>query len=274
MLSSCGYRVVEEKPCTLDWCLRVEDQAVNTVLHIAVKTHGNREIEYQVTGLKIPNAPKATEHFTRYFEKLVKRDDYKASLPPWAIFRVSREKFEEYRIAWQENTKYCEAAHLPGFITVKINGNSVEKLLVPIQTVYFIIEKDVFKALKLLIYINTDFARNLVKLWAWAARGGYYRHTSYAMGLLPVSQELLECKLWNFISGFLSSKADLNSVAKKIIEEYKDQLIEEILQITEINKEEFSTLVEYGKWLNELKAQPLTEPAEREEEAKEELEEE
>ena len=92
-------------------------------------------------------------------------------MPPWAIFRVSPDKFREYRIAWQENAKHIEASYLPLKIVVNMCGASFNKLLIPIQTTYFIVEGDIIRAVKLLIYLNGRLARSLVKLWAWSARG-------------------------------------------------------------------------------------------------------
>jgi len=102
----------------------------------------------------------------------VKRSNYRANLPPWAVFRVLKSKFEEYRIAWREMGIRAVATRLPVIIKVNLCGVERRGVIVPIQTVYFIVDNDVLKALKLLIYINSDIARSLVKMWAWSARGG------------------------------------------------------------------------------------------------------
>ena len=210
-------------------------------------------IEFNITGLKIPNASKATAHFRNYFKNLVKRDDYRNDLPPWAIFRVSSDKFKEYRIAWQEMSRHLEAAHLP--VKIWDNKCNKDKVLIPIQTVYFIIEENIARALKLLLYLNSDFARNLIKLWAWSARGGTYRHTSYTIGLLPVPQSLIERNMWNFINNYIDKSVnkilDLNNVANKILNAHRDELINELLESLNISKDDYEMLVRYGEWLNE-----------------------
>jgi SAM-dependent methyltransferase len=264
LLKINGYNVIQIQPCNLNWCLRVVDPNGNHILHVSIEIRQQDTAEFQVADLKIPSAPMATRHFTKYFKELLRRDDYKASLPPWAVFRVNEEKFKEYRIAWQEIAKCTEAAHLPVFT----NGR---KLLVPLQKVYFIVENDILKALKILIYLNTDFVRSIVKLWAWSTRGGYYEHTSYAMGLLPVPAALKNSSIWNKISSYLTKPpGDLNGIARKAIEELKEEFLEELLGAVEMSKEEYSRLVEYGRWLNELEAQPAVGFEEEEEEALEE----
>jgi SAM-dependent methyltransferase len=278
-LRSKGYQINPVTPCTVYMCLDIRGPSRNPVLriNIEVQTSKTSMLIYNVTGLRIPNAPRATQHFIALLEKLIKRGNYKANLPPWAIFAVSQDKFKEYRIAWQEIAKYIEAAHLPVSININICGTMKQKLLIPIQKVYFIVEKDPLKALKLLIYMNSDLARNLVKLWAWTTRGGYYEHTSYNMGMLPLPKKLVECKLWRFLTNRLNQQEkyiDLNTVATKILSEAEvsKNLEKELIQTFELNEDEYRKLIEYGKWLNELGTPPQTENVDIEEVEEEEIE--
>jgi hypothetical protein len=229
------------------------------ILEIGIRATSERNtctIEFNIVGLKIPNAPKATAYFRNYFEDLVKRDDYRNNLPPWAIFRVSGDKFREYRIAWQEMSKHLEAVYLP--VKIWDNKCNKDKVLIPIQTVYFIVEENIIKALKLLLYLNSDLARNLIKLWAWSARGGTYRHISHTVGLLPIPLPLIECNMWNLINNYIdknksADKAlDLNSIGNEILNKHKDELTNELLEVFNINKDDYELLVEYGEWLNEI----------------------
>ena len=270
-----GYVVKEVAPCAVYKCLVVEKPSGEFVLgvNIEVKAEGNGyTLVYNVPDLRIPNAPRATQHFTRFFERLVERENYKASLPPWAILAVVRGKFEKYRIAWQEMAKYIEAAYLPVLVDVEICRGRKQKLLIPLQTVYFIIEKDALKALKLLIYMNSCVARSLVKLWAWSGRGGYYRHTSYGIGLLPIPRALSERSLWSHIDRLAkdsinTGNADLNTLAKSI--PFTEEMERELAQAFGITWEEYKAIVEYGKWLNEAtplqySVEELREPEEEE----------
>jgi SAM-dependent methyltransferase len=278
-LRSKGYQVNTVTPCAVYMCLDIRKSGRGLVLRINVeiRTDKTTTLIYNVTGLRIPNAPNATQHFISLLEELVKRRSYKASLPPWAVFGVRKEKFEEYRIGWQEMTIHIEAAHLPVTVNINICGTTKQKLLIPIQTTYFVVEKDPLKALKLLIYMNSDFVRNLVKLWAWTARGGYYRHTSYNMGMLPIPKELVECKLWRLLTNRLNQQEkyiDLNTVATKILSEAEvsKNLEKELIQTLELNEDEYRMLIEYGKWLNELGMPPQTESIGIEEVEEEEIE--
>ena len=82
--------------------------------------------------------------------------------------------------------KRAEACALPTKAAVNFAGKSCEKIVVPVTTVYFVVEENYAKALKLLLYLNSKFAGNVVKLWAWSARGGTYRHNAFIMGHLPI----------------------------------------------------------------------------------------
>ena len=256
-----NYRVNLVTPCSVDKCLEILDNAGSSVLKINISIETSKDkciATYAVSGLRIPNAPKATQHFIGLLEKLVNRGNYRANLPPWAIFSVSADRFKEYRIAWREMGIHAVATHLPVITKVNLCGVERQGVIVPIQTVYFIVENDILKALKLLIYINSDIARSLVKLWAWSARGGYYRHTSYNMGLLPIPRALVEGNLWRHIDKLVRDRinadnVDLNRLAKSI--SFTEEMEKELAEALGITWEEYKAIVEYGKWLNE--AMPL-----------------
>jgi SAM-dependent methyltransferase len=267
-----GYQINPVTPCAVYMCLDIRKSGRGLVLRINVEiqTSKTTTLIYNVTGLRIPNAPRATQHFIALLEKLIERGSYKANLPPWAIFAVSGDKFKEYRIAWQEIAKYIEATHLPVTINISMCGAMKQKLLIPIQKVYFIVEEDPLRALKMLIYMNSGLARNLVKLWAWTTRAGYYEHTSYNIGILPLPRDLVDNKLWGFLEDLLKQQKeniDLNEIAKNAS---KTDMKKELMQILGLDEEEYRELVEYGKWLNELGKAPETEEETMEEEYVEE----
>jgi len=269
-LSNLGFNITKLSNQT--YRILKNNQLILEIGIEAASKHNTCTIEFNIIGLKIPNAPKATAHFRNYFKNLVKRDDYRNNLSPWAIFRVSGDKFREYRIAWQEMSRHLETAYLP--VKIWDNKCNKDKVLIPIQTVYFIVEENIIKALKLLLYLNSDLARNLIKLWAWSARGGTYRHTSYTVGHLPIPLPLIECNMWNLINNYIdknksADKAlDLNSIGNEILNKHKDELANELLEVLNINKDDYELLVEYGEWLNEIA--PIEEEGIEEEEIEEE----
>jgi len=255
-LTGAGFNVGQRQSCAVKACLEIARQSA-VVLEINVdhsQTSGECVAEFYVNALRIPDAPLATRHFQGLFERLVRRDDFKPNLPPWAVFRVSPDKFRDHRIAWQEIAPHIKAAHLPARVSASL-CDVRSKLLVPIQTVYFITEENAEKALGLLIYLNSDIARNLVKLWAWSARGGYYRHTAYVMGMLP-----LPCNIAHVLRGLVNPPAkgagDLNDVAREIAEKRREEVRGRLCDALGISAEEHDEIIEYGRWLNEIERSP------------------
>jgi len=268
-LTSAGFSVRQRQPCAVKACLEIANH--NVVLGVNIdysQTSGGCVAEFYIDGLRIPNASLATGHFQRLFPKLVRRDDYKQNLPPWAVFRASPDKFRDYRIAWRELSHHIRAAHLSVRVSTNI-CDAKDRLLIPIQTVYFITERDTLKALGLLIYLNSELVRSLVKLWTWTARGGYYRHTSYSMGMLPLPRNIAHVP-----SGLVNPSAggagDLNDVARKIAEGRREEVKRKLCEALGISAKEHDRLVEYGRWLNEIEKPPEIEVAADEEEGGEE----
>ncbi|MFP3200530.1 MAG: hypothetical protein RXR06_11720 [Thermoproteus sp.] len=272
-LRNAGFSVQEVRPCGVDVCLKVTDAAGREVLQINLELLCERRggsctcgvARHHVASLKVPDAPLATRHFTQVLERLIGRDDYRPDLPPWAVFRVSQIKFEGCRIAWQEIAKRLEVAYIPARSDVDLCGRKAQRLIVPDHTVYFIAEKDPRRALKLLVYLNLDVARALVKLWARVVRGGYYRHQSVFVGMLPVPRGLLDGTLWTFLDEYLK-EPDLNAAAVRAVNERSREIENELLEAFGIAEDEYKALVEWSKWLNEVARPPEVEVEEEEEE--------
>ena len=165
-----------------------------------------------------------------------------------------KDKFRDYRIAWQEIALHFEVYILPIKISVKLCENKQIKLIIPDVTVYFIVEPDKVKVSKLLLYLNSDLARSLLKLRAWNARGGYFRHQSTSVGALPLPEQILQCNLWGWIKERVEGieNEELNKVLREIIEKYQEKLVDELVKTLELSKDEYDSIVEWGKWLNEL----------------------
>ncbi|MEB3772128.1 MAG: hypothetical protein GSR82_00445, partial [Desulfurococcales archaeon] len=238
-----GWTFRQVTPCRVQACIEVGRN--NSTLKINVESSSSRCKVY-VEGLQIPGAPYATRHFISNLERLVGRNDYKVNLPPWSIFRVSRKKFQEYRIAWQENTRFFEATHLGVQSDTSICLNQARRLVVPIQTVYFISEKDMCVSLIMMAYLNSSLVRSLMKLIAWSARGGYFRHISYTVGHLP----LPSLEYMNSLCDMLTATQgdDLNNIARDII----DEVERVVMKLLDVNSDEYEEVVSFGTWLNEI----------------------
>ena len=183
-------------------------------------------------------------------ERLVKRDDYKTNLPPWSIFRVSKQKFTEYRIAWQEIAKRFEATHLPTYQHITLCPDRSRRLVIPIQKVYFVSEKDKCTSVVVLAYLNSSIARSLLKLIAWPARGGYFEHISYTVGHLPLP---LLGRMKRVCDSITSNEAgDLNDIARGMTETIEH----DIIAVANINDDERGELVRFATWLNETTRDP------------------
>jgi SAM-dependent methyltransferase len=243
-LRETGFGVV---PCG-DACFKVLNTAGHEVLQIGLELRDG-SVRLRVAGLRIPGAPLATRHFAQALKRLVSRSGYRPGLPPWTVFDVSQDKFEGYRIVWREIAKRLEAAYVPARVDVELCGRKAQRLIVVDHTAHFIIEKDPGRALRLLVYLNSDVARALVKLWSRAVRGGYYNHQSVSVGMLPLPRGLLDGTLWRFLDGYLES--DLDAAAAKAVNERSREIEEELVKAFGITEDEYKALVEWGMWINE-----------------------
>ncbi|MFZ8807461.1 MAG: Eco57I restriction-modification methylase domain-containing protein [Pyrobaculum sp.] len=276
-LRGAGFDAQRVSPCGVDACLKIADTAGREVLQVSLgfqcERHGSQcacnAIRCHIVGLRVPGASLATRHFSSALERLVKRDDYKPELPPWAVFRVSRDKFEGYRVAWQEIAKHLEAVCVPARADIDLCGKKAQRLIVLDTTAHFIVEKNPKRALRLLVYLNSDVARALVKLWARVMRGGHYRHKSVFVGMLPAPKGLLDGTLWAFLDGYLE-EPDLNAAAVKAVSERGREIVGELLAELKITESEYRALVEWSRWLNEIAKPPKVEVPEEEEEGDEE----
>ncbi len=252
-LQNLGYDIRNVLPCSVRECYEVTKNS-RKVLEVKFDIEGSKFLVY-VEGLRIPGAPNATRYFLEpeNLRRLLGRDDYKASLPPWAVFRVSSEKFRDYRIAWQEIALHFEAAILPSRLKVSLCNSERVKLLVPNVKVYFIVEPNIVKASKLILYLNSDLARTLLKLRALTLRGGYYEHQSTSVGALPIPDKLLQGTTWSWIEEYVRGvdAEKLNDVLKKVYEEYEVRLTAELVKALGLSDDEYNKLVEWGAWLNE-----------------------
>jgi len=133
----------------------------------------------------------AREYFSSYEGALLKRDDYKRGLPSWVIFRVSKEKLGK-KVAWGELARSLEAVMLP-------ESTSDERLgvrtLIPIQTVYFVAVESLSQGYLFSAIFNSTPVKSFIVSFAERARGRYFRHFSWTVGLVPLPKEMMEGKM-------------------------------------------------------------------------------
>jgi hypothetical protein len=126
------------------------------------------------------------DYFTAHEDELTAREDYKEGMPIWTIFRVSKEKLGR-KVGWQELDKRMGAVQLPIVFDDAILG---KRLLIVLQTVYFVAEDGHTKAIRIEKLLNSTPVRCFISSFAERARGGYFRHISWTVGLVPLPRSL------------------------------------------------------------------------------------
>lgn len=129
----------------------------------------------------------ALDYFNRHEGRLKGRTDYKKG-PVWTIFRVSREKLKT-KVGWAELSRKVETVFLPKNFKDDRLG---EASLIVNQTVYFITIEDPGLGYALSALLNTTPIRSFITSFAARARGRYFRHFAWTVGLLPIPKALLE----------------------------------------------------------------------------------
>lgn len=135
---------------------------------------------------KLPD--KARQYFREKenLRRLKNRDGYKKGMPVWTIFRVNRRKLMQ-KAAWHELAKRMEAVVLPVTYDDPILG---ERKLIAIQTVYFISSADETFCTRIVMLLNSKPVRAFIKSFSERASGGYFRHISWTVALVPIPQSL------------------------------------------------------------------------------------
>jgi hypothetical protein len=130
--------------------------------------------------------PKAKAYFEGFKDRLSHRSDYKKSMPVWEIFRVSQEKLG-HKVSWPELSSTLEAVYLPAQGEVPGLGKC---LTIPIQTVYILPVDNETIGYIVAAWLNSLPVRAYVASFAERARGAYFRHFSWVLGLLPVPEAI------------------------------------------------------------------------------------
>ncbi|MCP8320024.1 MAG: N-6 DNA methylase [archaeon] len=135
---------------------------------------------------KLP--PNASKYFSSYESDLLKRDDYKKGQPIWVIFRVSEEKLKT-KVAWGELSRTMETVIVPEFFNDERLG---KKKLIAIQTVYFVAADNADLSYAFSALFNSTPVRAFITSFAERARGRYFRHISWTVGLIPLPIAMVE----------------------------------------------------------------------------------
>jgi len=194
------------------------------------------------TGDVKPTLPNnAEQYFAGYERALLKRDDYKKGQPIWTIFRVSKEKLGK-KVAWGELARCLETVVLPESIGDERLG---EKKLVPIQTVYFIAVKSLNQGYLFSALFNSTPVRSFIISFAERARGRYFRHISWTVGLVPVPTTVIEGKMKDPVI------TEIIKLSKKLHEnkgedrELADQLDKAVARLYGLSEGELDELRKY-----------------------------
>jgi SAM-dependent methyltransferase len=139
------------------------------------------------TGKVLPDLPpKARAYFRQFEDKLRRRSDYKNNMPIWQIFRVSPEKLE-HKVSWPELSNRMEVVYLPAQREDNLLGKC---LTIPIQTSYILPVENEATGYVVAAWLNSLPVRAYVASFAERARGAYFRHISWVLGLLPVPEDI------------------------------------------------------------------------------------
>jgi hypothetical protein len=118
----------------------------------------------------------------RIKNKLENRQDYKDTFPYWCVFRAGPEKLGP-KVCWKElaNEMQATAMRKDGCLPPIDTAT-----LIPLHTAYLIPVTTHRAALLLAAVFNSTYFRAFVMSFAPRARGGYFRHFSWTVGLTPV----------------------------------------------------------------------------------------
>lgn len=194
-------------------------------------------------GLPLRALPEnASQYFSKYEKKLLGRADYQKRHPPWTIYRVSKEKLGS-KVGWQELSKMMEAVIIQPKIVDSLLG---ERLLIPIQTVYFIATGNSKLDLGLSGLLNSTFARAFISSFSLKEMGQppRFRHFSWTVGLVPLPSDFTERKLSETLRKVIRISREMHVEGgkdRKLAEEL-DGYVAELYGLT---SEELSCLNQY-----------------------------
>lgn len=142
---------------------------------------------------------------------------------------MNKEKLGQ-KAAWHRLVRRMEAVVLPKTHDDAILGN---KKLIVIQTAYFISSEDSNLCERIVSLLNSTPVRAFLKSFAERARGGYYEHLSWTVGLVPMPKSVdkihLNLRDQEEIDEAISKAYRLTSEETKAINDYYDFIEKEVI---------------------------------------------
>ena len=250
MVTTEGDEVLRIEKALIRPLLRGRDMKAwkYSVSNAIIWTHDDK------TGEVLESLPNRAEaYFTNHAGELQGRDDYKVGMPSWTIFRVSPEKLG-LKVAWKKYGTEMQSAMVERDHAFKLAGG---KLLVPLQTVYFIPVERREDGLLLAGVFNSIPFKTLMMSFAVRARGAYFHYTAWIVGLgvLPVSSSTIE-ESWRNHHGEPAEQETLNEIVRlsKLLHSdisdakrsrYADQLERAVVKAYHLTPGESKTLQDY-----------------------------
>lgn len=195
-----------------------------------------------VTGDVNTKLPKnALDYFTKYKEKLLSRDDYRKGQPVWTIFRVSKDKLKN-KVGWGELSRTMETVLIPDTFTEKKLG---KRRLITIQTVYSIVADSKDFGYLLAAFLNSTPVRSFITSFAARARGRYFRHISWTVGLIPLPKAITEGNMKDPKIKEIIKLSKRMHKCKGIDSEVAVQLDRAIAELYGISRKELDLLCDY-----------------------------
>lgn len=191
----------------------------------------------------------------RYFnnKEVIKATDRE---PHWKHLGVSLEKLKS-KVAWPDLTKKMEAVFMPDHYYDPILGRGK---LIPIKTVYLIPIDEEDLGYALTAVLNSTLVRCFIMSFTERARGGYFRHFSWVVGMVPLPKSISslvtlrtdpgkeECATFDALvelSRRIHEEAKRGDINPESLEEL-DRLIAEAYGLT---KGELETIKEYFNFI-------------------------
>jgi len=178
-------------------------------------------------------------------------------MPIWTIFRVSKEKLG-LKVAWKKYGTEMQSTMLEREHNLKLTGG---RLLIPLQTVYFIPVESRDDGLLMAGVFNSIPFKTLMMSFAVRARGAYFHYTAWIVGLgvIPVSAERVQ-ESWKNHSGQTAAPATLKEVIRlsKVLHTalppgeratQQARLEQEVGKAFHLTKDELQTLTEYYEFM-------------------------
>ena len=148
-------------------------------------------------GTVLQNLPQhAHKYFNSVREDLVKRADYKALIrkktrpPIWTLFRVNEEKLKN-KVGWRELAPFLQAVLIPSETSIRIDGSICTRKIILKNKIYFLVENDNKKAFCLAAFLNSLPVRVFLQSFSAKARGGWFFHYSWQVGLVPIPLNMM-----------------------------------------------------------------------------------